>query len=56
MVDKIGVNRKWIQDKETSREHFDICNSKREKAIKLGAIPIHFKELAAMTSKRKWKP
>ena len=29
MVDKIGVQRKWIQDYGTSKEHFDICKSKK---------------------------
>lgn len=38
MVDKIGVQRKWIQDKGTNLEHFDIAMGKRELAIKYGAI------------------
>lgn len=40
MVDKIGVERKWIQYKGTYHEHFDIAMWKRELAIKHGAIPI----------------
>lgn len=32
MVDKIGVNKKWIQDAGTYNEHFDICQSKKAKA------------------------
>lgn len=52
MVDKIGVNRKWIQEKGTPREHFDICLSKKKKAIKLGAKEISSRELATITSKR----
>lgn len=41
-VDKIGVRRKWIQHAGTIREHFDICSSKRDKAIQLGAIAISY--------------
>lgn len=40
MVDKIGVQRKWIQDKGTGSEHFDIAMGKRALAIKNGAIPL----------------
>lgn len=40
MADKIGVDRKWIQKLGTSREHFDVCKSKRAMAIKHGAIEV----------------
>ena len=53
MVDKIGVQRKWIQDMDTPREHFDICLSKKKLAIQHGAKEIGFRELARMTSTRK---
>lgn len=38
MADKIGVQRKWIQHAGTPKEHFDICLSRRAKALQLGAI------------------
>lgn len=38
MADKIGVQRKWIQYPGTPKEHFDICLSKRAKAIQCGAF------------------
>lgn len=44
MVDKIGVQRKWIQNPGTYREHFDIAKGKRELAIKAGAIPITWRQ------------
>ena len=44
MVDKIGVQRKWIQYAGTYKEHFDICRSKRLLAIQNGAIEINHKE------------
>ena len=55
MVDKIGVQRKWIQDQGTQREHFDICLSKKKLAIKNGAKEINIRELATMTANRKHK-
>lgn len=38
MADTIGVERRHIQKPGTYREHFDICKSKRAKAIAAGAI------------------
>lgn len=52
MVDKIGVARKWIQNKGTSREHFDVCKSARTKAIEFGAKPISFMELGRIMAAR----
>lgn len=46
MADAIGVKRKWIQYEGTAREHFDICQSMKRKAISLGAIEIPMRELA----------
>lgn len=36
MADKLGLKRSWFQNKSTP--HYDICQAKRAKAIKLGAI------------------
>lgn len=46
MADKIGVRRKWLQATGTHREHFDICMSKRAKAVAAGAIEVTQRELA----------
>lgn len=46
VVDAIGVNRKWIQNAGTYREHFDICLTKRAAAIRVGAVPVTARELA----------
>lgn len=56
MADKIGVNRKWIQDAGTYNEHFDICLSKKDKAIQSGAKPITMMELGRILSKRPGSP
>ena len=56
MADKIGVNTKWIQDKGTYSEHFDICQTKKKKAVALGAKEITMMELGRMTAKRPGSP
>jgi hypothetical protein len=48
MVDAIQVDRKWIQHAGTHREHFDICQSKRKKAVELGAAEVTMRELVLM--------
>jgi len=35
MADKIGVQRKWFQEKNVP--HYDICKAKRALAVKFGA-------------------
>lgn len=55
MVDKIKVQRKWIQSYGTASEHFDICFSKRVLAVKYGAKEINMRELATMTNTRTYE-
>lgn len=43
MASKIGVARRWYQG-----DHYDICQSKREKAVNLGAKEVTQRQLAAM--------
>lgn len=52
MVDKIGVQRKWIQKKGTWEEHFDICKSKRTLAIKAGAIEVSMYDTLTIMSRK----
>ena len=49
MADKIGVQRKWIQEFDTYREHFDISLAKRKLAVKYGAKEVTMKELSKIT-------
>ena len=48
MADKIGVARKWIQNKGSHQEHFDICLSNRAKAVKAGAKEITLRKSATI--------
>lgn len=54
MADAIGVERKWVQDPHTYREHFDVCLSKRTAAVVAGSIEISQVELGRLiVAKRK---
>jgi len=52
MCDKIDVNKKWIQDKGTYSEHFDICASKKQAALHHGAQEINFRDFARFCNAR----
>lgn len=51
MADKIGINRKWFQNKKLP--HYDICLSKKELAIKNGAEVIGIHKMAEII--KKWR-
>lgn len=53
MVDKIGIQRKWIQKQGTNLEHFDIAISKKKLAVNNGAIQTPMIQLARATISRK---
>lgn len=53
-VDRIGVPRKWHQYPGTIKSHFDICLSKKAKALELGAKEIDYPtDVAELMRKRK---
>lgn len=56
MVDRIGVERRWIQYPNTPREHFDIASSKRALAIAAGAKVVRSRDLVMLIRKRSGKP
>ena len=53
MAAKIGVSRRWIQHPGTWKEHFDICISKKARAIEFGAIPVTRREYAVFVTSRR---
>jgi hypothetical protein len=53
MATRIGVAVKWRQQSGTHGEHFDICKTKRRKAIEFGAVPITLRALAQKTIDRR---
>lgn len=53
MADQIGVARRWLQDAGTHREHFDVCQSKRAQAVKVGAVEVSMREVAVICRRRR---
>lgn len=53
MADRIGVDRKWIQDAGTHREHFDICKTKRALAVAAGAQEVKRIELGLIMRRKR---
>lgn len=53
MADAIGVARKWHQKAGTPHSHYDICLSKKAKALKLGAVLIGRKEVAELVQSKR---
>lgn len=53
MADRIGVRRVWLQKTGTPQEHFDICLSKRARAVAAGAIEITQRQLAEKVRARR---
>lgn len=48
MADKIGVARKWFQG-----DHYDICLSKRAKAVQFGAVECTMEDASRITVPRR---
>jgi len=53
MADKIGVQRKWLQKPGTLYEHFDICQSKKEQALRYGAKQVTTKDLVRVIRRKR---
>jgi hypothetical protein len=53
MADRIGVDRRHLQDRGTYREHFDISLSRRRLAVIKGAKEVTIRELAAILARKR---
>ncbi|MET4143867.1 DUF4031 domain-containing protein [Arthrobacter sp. UYCo732] len=48
-ADRLGLKRSWIQNPGHAwKEHFDVTDTKRELAIRLGAQPVTLQEACAL--------
>lgn len=50
MADKIGVARRWFQNKP-GFPHYDICKSKRAVAVGLGAVEVDRRQFVELVKK-----
>lgn len=48
MADNIGVDRRWLQERGTPREHFDLCKAKRMMAIAAGAVEVSRRDIGKL--------
>lgn len=53
MADRIGVSRRWHQHAGTHKSHYDICLSKRAKAVAAGAVEITWRRTGAVVAQRR---
>ena len=55
MAEKIGVPKKlWQSPQKTSGIHYDICLTKKAKAIELGAVSISWRQAGCMNARRRY--
>ena len=52
MARAIGIDPKWVQAAGTSKEHMDVCRTKRADAVRNGAIEVSQRQLARMRKER----
>lgn len=43
-----GLSPSWIQEAGTAKEHYDLTEERRERALKKGVIPITMREMVAI--------
>lgn len=53
MAAKIGVARRWHQKPGTDHSHYDICMSKRAKAVTLGAKEVTMRDIGLLIRQRR---
>jgi hypothetical protein len=57
MAQSLGLKRQWFQVSRSGMPHYDICQSKREHAISLGAVAIDRRKLVELVKahrERQW--
>jgi hypothetical protein len=53
MADTIGLNRKWLQHAGTEKEHFDVSQQYKQRAIEAGAIQVDRRFVAKLLRSRR---
>jgi hypothetical protein len=43
---RLGLKRAWFQDRPLGRWHYDVTDSKRQRALRLGAVEVPWRESA----------
>ena len=53
MADAIGLQRRWHQKPDSPHSHYDIAQSKRALAVKLGAVKIDRRQLGELIQRKR---
>jgi len=53
MADRIGVSRRWLQKPGAWDEHFDVCLTKRARAVEAGAVEVTRRDLVRRMMQRR---
>jgi hypothetical protein len=48
MAQHLGLKRSWFQTSRSGMPHYDICQSKREQAIRFGAVEIDRRKMVEL--------
>lgn len=48
MAQRLGLKRSWFQVSRSGMPHYDICQSKREQAIRFGAVEIDRRKMVEL--------
>lgn len=48
MAQRLGLKRSWFQVSRSGMPHYDICQTKREQAIRLGAVEIDRRKMVEL--------
>ena len=54
MAARVGLRRAWFQTRNTP--HYDICQAKRAEAVRLGAVEIGRRQVAALIRHKRTLP
>lgn len=50
---RLGLKHSWIQHEGGPLEHYDVTSGMRDRAIRIGAVPVTMRESAALTRSRR---
>ena len=53
MADRIGLARRWLQYAGDAKEHFDVCQQYRQRALAAGAQAISMREVARLVQRKR---
>jgi hypothetical protein len=53
---RLGLRREWFQDKPNGRWHYDVTESKRVAAIRLGATPVTWRQAVDIIRANRTQP